>query len=588
MIPVSAMKIRLGAARGREGYALMMTLLLVLAVGVLALGAVSVVGNASLINAYESRRTELEALADAGLEVARARLNQNPALYPASGFATLENGVALTDANNQSIGGVKRYLYVGPVGQTTGQFGVSGSIISVVEAGNTRVVRRGDIGQETFAKYAYFTDIEPSNIAFGGGDQISGPVHTNDLLKIYDSGATFRGPGQVTTAKYIDGKKYGKFLDGYDEYVAKIPMPSTANLTSLKSYATNGGTAFTAATGGGTYQAMLRIEFLVIDVNGDGNFGEDEGFFRVYKGANANWVMATLPTAWENSENCVINESGIKRIADVSGTAAQKRTKANNSKCYLGGDPKLYNDTFPSKAVSGEGEWMKRPFSWTGTMPTAISNRKDKDFLFPLSSAYNSEFKGVIHVTGKVAISGVVRGRVTLAATDRILIADDLTYATQGASGCDPTLGDILGLFGGTEIVVVDNTLNTPQRPTGSGSYYTLDDTGDEFINGVILALTSFTVEDYDGGPSTGQSCQGTAWGRGCLFLTGGIIQKTRGGVGTSGGTGYLKRYAYDACAATNPPPYFPTTGHFDRGRYYEIDPVGFTAGEYFNMMTPR
>ncbi|MED5198237.1 MAG: hypothetical protein VYB51_00400, partial [Gemmatimonadota bacterium] len=39
---------------------------------------------------------------------------------------------------------------------------------------------------------------------------------------------------------------------------------------------------------------------------------------------------------------------------------------------------------------------------------------------------------------------------------------------------------------------------------------------------------------------------------------TGGIIQDTRGAVGTGVGTGYVKRYSLDACAATEPPPYLP------------------------------
>ena len=71
--------------------------------------------------------------------------------------------------------------------------------------------------------------------------------------------------------------------------------------------------------------------------------------------------------------------------------------------------------------------------------------------------------------------------------------------------------------------------------------------------------------------------------------MTGGIIQSRRGAVGQQswiGVTGYLKRYEYDACAATNPPPYFPTTGYFGRGRQYEIDPVGFDVGRLFEAIT--
>ena len=51
---------------------------------------------------------------------------------------------------------------------------------------------------------------------------------------------------------------------------------------------------------------------------------------------------------------------------------------------------------------------------------------------------------------------------------------------------------------------------------------------------------------------------------------------------GGGGGTGYVKRYSYDACAATKPPPYYPTTGHFIRAQEYPVDPAGFSAAAYF------
>ena len=128
-----------------------------------------------------------------------------------------------------------RYTYVGPVGQKSGQYGVFGSIVSVVESNNTRVVRRGDIAQESFARYAYFTDVEPSTISFGGGDVLSGPVHTNDYLKIYSSGATFRGPGMVTTASTISGRSHhGVFTEGYRENAGAIELPTLADLDKLR------------------------------------------------------------------------------------------------------------------------------------------------------------------------------------------------------------------------------------------------------------------------------------------------------------------------------------------------------------------
>jgi hypothetical protein len=580
-----------GLDRGRGGYALMMVLLLVLAVGILAAGAVSIVGNAGLINAYEARRTEMEALADAGLEVARARLNADARLYPAEGYAALEYRQPLTDASGAEIPGMRRSTYAGPVGQVSGQYGVFGSIISMVEMGNTRVVRRGDIAQESFARFAYFTDVEPAAISFGGGDVISGPVHSNDFIKIYSSGATFRGPGGVTTAKRInDPSGRGVFMEGYVEEAGRIELPTLADLDKLRGYAQTGGTAFTAPAGGTTWEARLRIEFMAIDLNGDlRHDGADEGFFRVYRSTGApKYLMAGgKDSGWPASENCGYwtGTGAARRFTmskDVAGNNAAKQTalRSATARCYLGGSDSLHNRFVESE--SGKGEWMRRPFALNGTVPPALATRDDLPFLFPLGRGLNPNFKGVIHVTGRVAISGVVRGRLTLAATDRILIADDVVYASEGNS-CE----DILGLFGGADVTVSDNLLNTPQNVATGDPYRSFDSTPSEFINGVVLTLSTFHVQNHDAGPNA-EFCESTVFGRGCLFLTGGVIQRTRGPVGTSGGTGYLKRYTYDACAATAPPPYFPTTGHFGRSSYYEIDPVGFDPGTFFENMTRR
>ena len=137
---------------------------------------------------------------------------------------------------------------------------------------------------------------------------------------------------------------------------------------------------------------------------------------------------------------------------------------------------------------------------------------------------------------------------------------------------------------------VAENPINAPWRPSTGWGYYTFDDTKDEFFHNVLLALDIFTVQDYFDGSGHAEWCETEDHGRGCLYLTGGIIQKTRGAVGTiwsgGGGAGYVKRYAYDPCAAKQPPPYFPTTGHFQKGQYYEIDPAGFDVASYFQMIT--
>ncbi len=100
----------------------------------------------------------------------------------------------------------------------------------------------------------------------------------------------------------------------------------------------------------------------------------------------------------------------------------------------------------------------------------------------------------------------------------------------------------------------------------------------------MILALgTSFTVENWNSGPTDAEACEATPWGRGCLYLTGGLIQEERGPVGRTNGQGYLKRYAYDSNARFCPPPHFPTTGRYAKNRYFQVSPEAFeNPGQFF------
>lgn len=562
---------RRGTLRSKDGVALLLVLLILVVVGVMAMAAVASSGSASLISMYEERQDLMESVADAGLEAGRGRLNSDKELFPDSGYVTLESNAPVKDGSGQVIPGMLRSTYAGPMGVSTGQYGVFGTVVTVTTLPNgTKVVRRSDLMQESFAKYAYFTNLE-GEIQFGSGDQISGPVHSNDAIKIGTGGSkvVFRGPGSVTTARTISGKSGADFKDGYQEGVPRIEMPTTADLNKLKGYAQAGGTAFTAPNSGAG-QAALRIEFL--------NIG-DQGFFRVYQASRDPHLLMGDENGLTDSRICGYYDTGTNRFMSAfempnnQRTAALKRT---DSRCYPMGDPRL-NDNMLFDESSADGFWIKRGFSLPATVPAAIRNRPDYDYLFPLDPGYNANFKGVIHVTGRVAISGTLRGRVTLAGTSDIFIIDDMRYALgPGTQNCD----DMLGLFAGADVVIADNSINTPQEI--DGTHRTLDDTSAEFLDAVVLAIDGFTAQNYGLGPNSAEPCGTINWGRGCLYLSGGVIQKERGGVGTTGGTGYLKRYSYDVCGFRRPPPYFPTTGRFARSRYFEVDPAGFDVKKYF------
>src|SRR5690606_20799518 len=224
--------------RDERGFAFALLILVTLAVASLT-GAAMVLGtNSRMISNAHERQDLLESAADDGLEGGRAFLNANPTVYPDTGGYVLLDSAQATDALGNPIPGVTRAIYAGPVGITSGQYGVYGAIVSVARDGGGGIaVRRSQIMQESFSKYAYFTDIEPSNIAFGSGDQIYGPVHSNDDIKIYDSGATFHK--EVTTAGVVANtgqyrKHYGTFLEGVRENAPRIEMPETAEFDKLR------------------------------------------------------------------------------------------------------------------------------------------------------------------------------------------------------------------------------------------------------------------------------------------------------------------------------------------------------------------
>ncbi|HKV75273.1 MAG TPA: hypothetical protein VJN95_12205 [Gemmatimonadales bacterium] len=631
---------RVPAVRNERGIALLTTLLVVVAVGAIALAAVMMTLNANLVTKNGERLSTLNDVALAGVEEARSRLNTTKSLYPTAGYTTMETNATVKDAGNSTIPGITRSTWLGPSGIASGQYGVIGSIISFArDSFGNKVVRRLEVNQESFSKFAYFSNIEEDTsgtvLSFLNGDQILGPVHSNDTIHIAASGATFKG--QVTTAaSTISGQANGTFTLPPLKSVARIPMPTVADLNKLDSLANIGGTKFTGSTAGSTGQARTRILFLTDSLN-----GQVEGFFKVYQGTDENFVSARLPTTnvasaayLQASANCgdlgtdgtflsakdhdsslavgSVHRHGINTFSNMN--MASRRSLALTAgstgvsgmpHCYLGGDSILTKKGVPNATYSTTnqpdgGTWVAAP-SAIQTAVNGICTRRPADcqYLFPLSRQYNPNFKGVISVQGKVIVSGVVHGRVTVAATGNVIFGSNITYYQGSTRDC--TTGDIAGFFSGQSVIISNNTLNAPQTlntndswstsPTGTFRNYgpvgtTSGSTPSTLtIYGFFLTLRTYGAERYDTGDDALNVCLTDNSGRGCLYTFGGIIQGWRGAVtqGTGGGyTGYKKQYSYDACGATDPPPYYPTTGIFVKNRFYEMDPTHFDVAAWF------
>jgi hypothetical protein len=104
--------------------------------------------------------------------------------------------------------------------------------------------------------------------------------------------------------------------------VARIELPSPASLATLSWYAALGNMTVTGGAVGTTvYNPQTRIEFAPVDINGDGDFtDENEGFIRVYRANNTTTGALNYVTArrW-NTASATDPNASSPNCGDVSG-----------------------------------------------------------------------------------------------------------------------------------------------------------------------------------------------------------------------------------------------------------------------------
>lgn len=654
-----------------RGAALILSLLVSIAVAAMALGAIMVASGAGITTKFTAREAQMQSAANGGLEMIRDSVNHGnfDSLLPLNGFTTLVLNQPVLDAYGVAVPRTTRSLYVGRTGgrtggaATAGQYGSNfASALSVIRDERGAVAaRRLLMSQESWSKFAVAINNWSGGAMYGCTEAINGPFHSNNTVKLQSgcpNAIRFAGAASVVSNS-ISNESSGNFVAGLKKGVPVIDWPTPARIALMKQFAAdadaaNGDYDLTSSTTGQN-EPGLRIEFLTIDVNGDGVIEWDEGFMRVWHPiSNADSVLAyTIGQRWPSvpsgvgvtttsdpnlvSRNCGaqvrltttgadvwLTAQEIYDSAKVYGSASDGRDASRwalsrggkgasrapfdgavtptNARCYLGGDPQLYTatagtDLTPDSTltdVAGThrmGYWQKRR---TGAH-ASVASRTDADYLIPLGK--NPNYKGVIFVTGDVAISGRLRGRTSVFATGNIVLADDLLYTIPAGTQCDAE-GDIFGAIATINVVISDNNVQTPFRISDKlyGSY---DDTPrDEQYNLFFLAAGDGTAGKGNwytaglpslvpGGPSnnwlntgsidnsaTAERCGDGA--AGCIRITGGLSQGRVDYYTYYPGFkyGYAEAHTYDKCGLVNPPPYFPTTGRFIENRYYEIDPV--------------
>jgi hypothetical protein len=665
----------LRALRNERGIALILTLLITLAVAALAIGGVMIAGSGTLTAKFTAKEAALHSLADAGLEVARDSINRTPTILPDTGHIQIVPASTIIDAQGNTVAGYTRTVYGGKTGgrtggpATAGQYGSNFmSIVSVINDPRGAVAaRRGLFTQESWSRFAVAVDNWSGGAVYGCGESIAGPFHSNTTLKL-QSGCTSPKVdffGAVTVVGSISNPGSGNYVQGYTTGASALAWPTAAQLGTMRAYAQDadiaGGDYDITGGNTGTAKPCTRLDFQVLDSNRDGVIQWDEGYYRVFKCLNAVGINDTslhyvTGKRWPNipalavangataaddpnlvSPTCGRIVGGVFQSARslwnawIGAGAAAARDSARaalldpSHRCYLGGDPRLFfavtGDTLIADSttvnfslpVNYGGKWIQRrtgPHSSVTPVRNTIAGGGDAEYWIPLGK--NPNFKGVIYVTGDVAISGRLRGRVSVVATGNIVLADDFQYWTTPGTNCTET-GDIFGAITASNVVIEDNSVQTPFRvrnvgqTAGAGTYRGgYDDTSaDENYHMFMMMLGNWGGEIpgipvYTGPASPAipgtlpDRCANAA--AGCIRVTGGmglgrVDWWTYYGVGSGNSSGWAEAHAYDVCGASNPPPYYPTSGRYIKSRYYEVDPVWLNQtgiANYFRELQSR
>jgi hypothetical protein len=186
-----------------------------------------------------------------------------------------------------------------------------------------------------------------------------------------------------------------------------------------------------------------------------------------------------------------------------------------------------------------KGDSLKYRYTWNG-----------KDTTKKISTMIPN---GVLFVkNGTARIRGTVKGQLTLGCDyvtkgGNVYLDSSIAYNTNPIT--NPSSTDIFGVVAQNNFIIEDNKANN-NSVTIQASIY--------------CQTGSFTADNYS-----------TRGYDGYINLLGGIVQATRGAVGTigSGGTitnGFSKNYSYDRRFMFSAPPNFPNTGAYNVISWYE------------------
>lgn len=497
----------------RKGAMLLLMVGALFLIAVLTVAVLAVTTNTIYSNNKQQYRAVALNIAESGAEVAALWLRDQPypptKTYPFDPFG-----------GAKSLGGGTYNVTITPNEDNDSVFLKTYRIVSVGNFCGTTKSVEVVVKQATFGRFAYFTDDETSSISgdeiwWKAGEKVDGPVHSNNSNKS-NFNINYNGSNSPIFQDIVTSA--GPTIN----YTPSRPK----NEDTFKRVFKNGSKGY-----------KLGVPRIELPPSTDDQ-------------RNAAWGSSTgLPNttgvymrADSGGGIYIVGDSAVHLAVDNSGNQQIAVTQVVNNKTKV--------TTITMNKQSGATTVTGPVGSGSSTSSTKWPN-------------------GVVYTTGNItSLDGVIADNKVN--NEKIEKKSELTIATDVNAGKDINVtGNIKYNTRPDKTKDDDDPSNLAAGTLGLVARdITIDSSAPQNleIDAVCLAGGknttdgSFFVKNYSSKKPIGT-----------LTVLGGIIQKSRGPVGTfdpdTGKTtsGYAKNYSYDPRLAQTPPPFYPTTGQYDR-----------------------
>lgn len=495
--------------RSDAGTALIIAVIAMFMIASATTAVLLVTTNALYLNNKQTAGATAFNVAESGAEMAALWLKNQA--YPPTATAAFD---PFGGAQTQDDGSYRVTIYPGANNLTS--FLKTFRIVSVGTVRSSSKTIEIAVKQASFGRYAYFTDKETSSVSGGAiwwkaGERVDGPVHSNNT-----SGSNFQINSTGSTSPI--------FLD---------MVTAAGTSINYSPSRPNNETAFKNIFANGSKGYKLGVTPIPLPASSDAQKNAAWGSAAGFPSSNGVYIKAA-----SQGGIYIRGDAGIALSTDTSGNQKFTITQGSNTTTVT-----LNKLTGTISATGPVGSGSPTSASSLGT--------------------------GVVYCTGNItSLQGeVADNRVTNGAIDvrssftiatdvnagkSINITNNVYYHTRPDKTLDSNApanlaAGALGLV--AQDIIIDST--APKN---------LEIDAVSLAGGQNTTSGSFYVENYDSKTPTGT-----------LKVIGGIIQKARGPVGTFNAstgqtsTGYTKNYSYDPRLVDNPPPYYPTTGQYER-----------------------